>query len=183
MSKWKNCKLSESEGVLDVDDVKPDNFPANRALCWKPELAYFDSFPPSQDCFEASEYVRFDPVSAATSNVYDFVLRPAQDRIFDPASIRIGMEVGIVKKGNQELAGALSNTGTGPVSTYDPVALVNCPLTSLFNRVEVLINDVPVNSNCVDQHYRAFIENTFNYPTLAEAYKIAALDAWNRIHH
>ena len=24
------------------------------------------------------------------------------------------------------------------------------------------------------------IENTFNYPTLAEAYKIAALDAWNR---
>ncbi len=28
-----------------------------------------------------------------------------------------------------------------------------------------------------------FIENAFNYPTLAEAYKIAALDAWNRIHH
>lgn len=26
-----------------------------------------------------------------------------------------------------------------------------------------------------------FIENAFNYPTLAEAYKIAALDAWNRI--
>ncbi len=26
-----------------------------------------------------------------------------------------------------------------------------------------------------------FIENTFNYPTLAETYKIAALDAWNRI--
>jgi NAD(P) transhydrogenase len=26
-----------------------------------------------------------------------------------------------------------------------------------------------------------FIENTFNYPTLAEAYKIAALDAWNRM--
>ena len=28
-----------------------------------------------------------------------------------------------------------------------------------------------------------FIENTFNYPTLAEAYKIAALDAWNRMSH
>ncbi len=28
-----------------------------------------------------------------------------------------------------------------------------------------------------------FIENTFNYPTLAEAYKIAALDAWNRMPH
>lgn len=26
-----------------------------------------------------------------------------------------------------------------------------------------------------------FGENTFNYPTLAEAYKIAALDAWNRM--
>ena len=26
-----------------------------------------------------------------------------------------------------------------------------------------------------------FIETTFNYPTLAEAYKIAALDAWNRM--
>jgi NAD(P) transhydrogenase len=26
-----------------------------------------------------------------------------------------------------------------------------------------------------------FIQNTFNYPTLAEAYKIAALDAWNRM--
>ena len=27
-----------------------------------------------------------------------------------------------------------------------------------------------------------FIENVFNYPTLAEAYKIAALDAWNRLN-
>ena len=26
-----------------------------------------------------------------------------------------------------------------------------------------------------------FLQNIFNYPTLAEAYKIAALDAWNRI--
>jgi len=26
-----------------------------------------------------------------------------------------------------------------------------------------------------------FVENTFNYPTLAEAYKIAGLDAWNRL--
>ena len=26
-----------------------------------------------------------------------------------------------------------------------------------------------------------FLENVFNYPTLAEAYKIAALDAWNRL--
>ena len=27
-----------------------------------------------------------------------------------------------------------------------------------------------------------FLENVFNYPTLAEAYKIAALDAWNHKH-
>ena len=26
-----------------------------------------------------------------------------------------------------------------------------------------------------------FVQNTFNYPTLAEAYKIAALDAFNRM--
>ncbi|WP_153811695.1 hypothetical protein [Hwanghaeella grinnelliae] len=26
-----------------------------------------------------------------------------------------------------------------------------------------------------------FVGNTFNYPTLAEAYKIAALDAWSRM--
>ncbi len=26
-----------------------------------------------------------------------------------------------------------------------------------------------------------FVDNTFNYPTLAEAYKVAALDAWNRM--
>lgn len=26
-----------------------------------------------------------------------------------------------------------------------------------------------------------FVENTFNYPTLAEAYKVAALDVWNRL--
>ena len=26
-----------------------------------------------------------------------------------------------------------------------------------------------------------FVENTFNYPTLAEAYKAAGLDAWNRM--
>ncbi len=28
-----------------------------------------------------------------------------------------------------------------------------------------------------------FVNSVFNYPTLAEAYKIAALDAWNRLHH
>ena len=28
-----------------------------------------------------------------------------------------------------------------------------------------------------------FVENVFNYPTLAEAYKVAALDAWNRMPH
>jgi len=28
-----------------------------------------------------------------------------------------------------------------------------------------------------------FLDNTFNYPTLAEAYKISALDAWNRMPH
>ncbi len=28
-----------------------------------------------------------------------------------------------------------------------------------------------------------FLDNTFNYPTLAEAYKVAALDAWNRMPH
>lgn len=27
-----------------------------------------------------------------------------------------------------------------------------------------------------------FVENSFNYPTLAEGYKIAALDLWNRLH-
>ena len=27
-----------------------------------------------------------------------------------------------------------------------------------------------------------FVENTFNYPTLAEAYKVAGLDAWNRMN-
>ena len=26
-----------------------------------------------------------------------------------------------------------------------------------------------------------FVDNCFNYPTLAEAYKVAALDAWNRL--
>jgi NAD(P) transhydrogenase len=27
-----------------------------------------------------------------------------------------------------------------------------------------------------------FLETVFNYPTLAEAYKVAALDAWNRLN-
>ncbi|MEO1221596.1 MAG: Si-specific NAD(P)(+) transhydrogenase, partial [Pseudomonadota bacterium] len=26
-----------------------------------------------------------------------------------------------------------------------------------------------------------FVENSFNYPTLAEGYKVAALDLWNRL--
>ena len=33
----------------------------------------------------------------------------------------------------------------------------------------------------LDGTLKYFIDNVFNYPTLAEAYKIAALDAWNRI--
>ena len=26
-----------------------------------------------------------------------------------------------------------------------------------------------------------FVENIFNFPTLAEAYKVAALNAWNKL--
>ncbi len=33
----------------------------------------------------------------------------------------------------------------------------------------------------LDGKLEYFVENVFNYPTLAETYKIAALDAWNRI--
>ncbi len=33
----------------------------------------------------------------------------------------------------------------------------------------------------LDGELSYFIDNVFNYPTLAEAYKIAALDAWNRL--
>jgi NAD(P) transhydrogenase len=33
----------------------------------------------------------------------------------------------------------------------------------------------------LEQGIDYFIETTFNYPTLAEAYKIAALNAWNRM--
>jgi len=33
----------------------------------------------------------------------------------------------------------------------------------------------------LDGKLEYFVENAFNYPTLAETYKIAALDAWNRI--
>ena len=33
----------------------------------------------------------------------------------------------------------------------------------------------------LDSGIEYFMENTFNYPTLAEAYKIAALDAYNRM--
>ena len=27
-----------------------------------------------------------------------------------------------------------------------------------------------------------FVDSVFNYPTLAEAYKVAALDAWNKLN-
>ncbi len=165
-----------SDGV-DIDTLVPDSFPANRQLCWKSELAYFDNYPASQNCILGSEYIIFDPVTAITDagNVFDFVLPPAQEYVYDPTNIRVGLNLKIVKSGASD-GGKIGpyrpdknkENIPDPPEKCDPVALVNCPLTSMFYRVEVMINDVPVNSNCIDHHYRAFFENSFNYSPTAK---------------
>ncbi len=152
-------------------ELTPDSFPANRRLCWKSELAYFDNYPLSQTCIESSEYLRFDPVTSVTdsSTTYDFVLYPAQEYVYDTANIRVGLELKIVKNPGDTPVKQYSKTGPPPgnadltAAHYDPVALINCPLTSLFNQIEITLNDVPINSNCTEHMYRAFMECSFNY--------------------
>ncbi len=163
MSKWPR-KVTNKQDDIEMGRLVPDAFPANQKLCWKSELAYFDNFPMSQNCIQASKYIRFDPVTSVTdsSTVFDFVLHPSEDYVFDPAGIRISTELAILKSGDLPVK-VYSRPENGTDQQYDPVALVNCPLTSLFHRVEVLINDVPVNSNSGLHHFRAFLELSMNF--------------------
>ncbi len=176
----RHCKTVATTGIVHTEvagrvnrtELAPDSFPANKRLCWKSELAYFDNYPLSQTCIESSEYLRFDPITSVTdsSSTYDFVLHPANEYVYDAANIRVGLELKIVKKNPGEVpVKQYSKTGPPPgnieltAANYDPVSLINIPLTSLFNQVEITLNDVPINSHCTEHMYRAFLESSFNY--------------------
>jgi len=46
---------------------------------------------------------------------------------------------------------------------FDPVALSEYPLSTLFSDVQVTINNQPVNSCTYDHPYRTFFENATSY--------------------
>ncbi len=165
LKRQRKAGAAAKHGEVEMDRLVPDAFPANRNLCWKTELSFFDAYPPSQTCILASEYIRFDPVTSVSdsSTAFDFVLHPAEEYVYDPANVRVGLDLAIVKRGGEPVKVYKKPDGATDSSRYDAVALVNMPLTSMFSRVEVLVNDVPINSNSGDHQYRAFLENTLNY--------------------
>ena len=70
---------------------------------------------------------------------------------------------------NYSVSGAIE----APLRTFFGVHIVGEGATELVHIGQAVLN--------LKGTVEYFVENTFNYPTLAEAYKIAGLDAWNRL--
>ena len=124
---------------------------------------------------------RFPPVAPADAAAYGLARLGAARRALRPIDrlvVRgereahgyvLGRSVAAVSRGQvEEPHGLVAQTrGLGPIGPLGEGA------TELIHIGQAVLN--------LNGPVEYFVENTFNYPTLAEAYKIAALDVWNRM--
>ncbi|MEM6467424.1 MAG: Si-specific NAD(P)(+) transhydrogenase, partial [Pseudomonadota bacterium] len=93
---------------------------------------------------------------------------------------KIGYECGIARF-RETSCGHIMGLGTGMLKMLFSLKtrrLLGCHIVGEGATELIHIGQAVINLQGTLEY---FVENTFNYPTLAEAYKIAALDAWNRM--
>ena len=112
-----------------------------------------------------------DPIAHALENQFGLA-----DRVVDPASLENS-----VARFRETSRGHIMGLSTGFMKMIFSletrrllgVHIVGEGATELIHIGQAVLN--------LEGTLDYFVQNTFNYPTLAEAYKIAALDAWNRV--
>lgn len=170
---------AESHPEKQQSHMVPDLIAGAPATCFKAELAYFDSKPMIQTCIESSDWITQMPTTAIEnfSHLAEWDLEPMEGFCIDPTTIRLTSKLSI-KRGDGTPVGPfkekipLRKEGDPPhkpvPAAYDPVCLTCSPLDTLIARMEIMMNRVPINSNCAEYHYRSIFERSLNYSASAK---------------
>lgn len=126
---------------------------AHSCECLKSELELF-SLPPTQTTIEGSNWVYYKPISSLTDDSpIEFVIPGQGDEYIDLAHTMLSLRVKITTSSE-------SSTGTLPKISVGPV---NNLLHSMFNQVDVYLNQKLVSPPNNAYAYRAYIETLLNY--------------------
>lgn len=139
---------------------------AHSCECLKSELELF-SLPPTQTTIEGSNWVYYKPISSLTDDSpIEFVVPGHGDEYIDLAhtmlSLRVQIFPGVAEKQSTSAAAAAvpGRVSVGPVNNF---------MHSMFNQVDVYLNQKLVSPPNNAYAYRAYIETLLNYGPAAKA--------------
>ena len=130
--------------------------------CAKTELDVF-SVPPTQTSIECGNYVEYHSLSSITdSGPIEFDVSSSGQNYLDFANTQL-------------LVQAKITTGNGDdIAHVDHVGGVNLFLHSLFQQVDVSLNDVQGSQSAGTYAYRAYIESLLSYGPQAKTSQLTA---------
>ena len=130
--------------------------------CAKSELDVF-SVPPTQTSIEYGNYVEYHPLSIITdSEPIEFDVSSSGQNYLDFSNTQLLIKVKLIRGNGVDITNA------------DHVGGVNLCLHSLFQQVDVSLNDVQVSQSSGMYAYRAYIESLFSYGPQAKNSQLTA---------
>ena len=130
--------------------------------CTKSELDLF-TVPPTQTSVEKGQWVEYHPISSITDGgPIEFFVPGSGDEYTDPSQTQLYVKAQIVR-------------GDGSAIADDsPVGPTNLLLHSIFNQVDVTLNERLISSSIPTYPYRAMIETLLSYNGEAKRSQLTA---------
>ena len=130
--------------------------------CVKTELDLF-SVPPTQTSIEYENYVEYHPLSSIIdSGPIEFDVSSSGQNYLDFANTQLFVKAKITRGNGNDITDA------------DHVGGVNLFLHSLFQHVDVSLNDVQISQSTGTYAYRAYIESLLSYGPQAKTSQLTA---------
>jgi len=124
----------------------------------KTELDLF-SLPPTQTSIEKSDWIEYKPIASLTDDApIDFSIPGFGEEYLDLSHTLLSVKLKIIQSDGSDLP---KETDTVAVN----VAPVNNFLHSLFDQVDIFLNQKLVSTSTSNYMYRAYIETLLNYGT------------------
>ncbi|XP_033213684.1 uncharacterized protein F54H12.2-like [Belonocnema kinseyi] len=116
--------------------------------CWKPEVDPF-SLPSTQTSIESSQWIHYKPVSSLTDDApIEFVVPGYCDEYLDLAYTMLSLRVKSVTP-ERVATNTVHLDNVGPVNNF---------MHSLFNQVDVYVNQNVVSSPSNSYAYRSYVD-------------------------
>lgn len=133
--------------------------------CTSSELDLF-KIPTTNTAVETERYTAYKPVASLTSsNWIEFRVAPT-DEFIDPATIYLELEVEILQSDGTRLpeapvAEAAAGQAAAPANLFEKIIPCNSFMSSLFQQLDLYMNNTLVTSSTNLYHYRAYMDNLF----------------------